>query len=174
MAEISSRLSPTAVKAIAAVAVIAIVVVASVALLGSQPQPIVPDSSTLGQYNDYDLELFPTFLRAQFIVNESQVLTGTAPEVQFNVNVEDTGEDVGTVTIFVAVYELNESTFDSLGTIIDLEPYKVAQIEDQTLLEGSIDLDNEASTYVWLVVLYAAAKTSVWSVDVLVTLQFNQ
>lgn len=174
LAEISRGISPTATKAILAIVIIAIVAIASFTLLGTQPTPITPGSATLADDNDRDVDLFPAYLRAEFTVNASQVRTGTAPSVQFNVTVADTGEDVVVVTIHVAVYDLNQTTFDSLGTIIDLEPYEIEQIEEQTDLSGSIALDNEAKTYVWLVAFMATEKIDVWSVDILITLLYNQ
>ncbi|MHA3963784.1 MAG: hypothetical protein AM325_009605 [Candidatus Thorarchaeota archaeon SMTZ1-45] len=128
---------------------------------------------SLGSFNNIDVDLFSTFYYDEFDVYSSETQTTTPPDVYFDISVDDTGVDVVTVTIHFAIYEIDQTTFDSIPTWAGLDSYLVEQGDYYDTATGFFNLQNYASTYVWVIWFEASSKTSVWTVDVDLTLRYN-
>lgn len=131
------------------------------------------DERSLASYNNIDPPLFPSFYYNEFDVYSSETQTSTAPDVLFDISVDDTGVDAVTVTIHFAIYEIDITTFDSLPTWGDVDPYLVQEGDYTTTAYSWFDLNNEPSTYVWVIWFDASFKTDVWTVDIDLTLRYN-
>jgi hypothetical protein len=128
---------------------------------------------SLASYSNQNIDIYPTYYYDEFTVSSADVQTTTAPDVYFVVNAADTGSDSVTVTVHVAVYEIDKTTFDSISTWSGLSSYLVQSGDFTTSHTGYFDINNYASTYVWVVWFDASSKTSVWSVDIALTLRYN-
>lgn len=126
----------------------------------------------IDSYNNSDVELYPTFYRAEFYVSSSDTQTSTVPDLDFEIYVS-TGSDSVTVTIHIAVYDCSLSTFDELSWSTLDSSYLMDDGDYTSSVNTYINLDNYANTYVWVVWFDASYKSSVWSVDIDLTLRYN-
>ena len=128
---------------------------------------------SLASYTDSDVELFGSYYYDEFYVSSSETQTSTAPDVQFDINVVDTGVDAVSVTIHFAIYSIDQTTFDSITTWPGLDTYLVEEGDYSNSVSSWFDLNNYADTYVWVIWFDASSKTDVWSVDIDLTLRYN-
>lgn len=131
------------------------------------------DTRSIVSYSGTDVDIYPTYYYDEFSVYSSEVQTSTQPDVYFDINVYDTGSDSVTVTIHVAIYEIDKTTFDSISTWSGLNPYLVDQGNYTSSTLDFFDLNNIADTYVWVIWFEASSKTDTWSVDIGLTLRYN-
>ncbi|MHA2352698.1 MAG: hypothetical protein ACXABX_06225 [Candidatus Thorarchaeota archaeon] len=124
-------------------------------------------------YNNSDVDLFGSYYYDEFSVSNSETQTSTAPDVQFDINVVDTGVDAVSVTIHFAIYDIDQTTFDSITTWPGLDSYLVDEGDYLNTASSWFDLNNYADTYVWVIWFEASSKTVVWSVDIDLTLRYN-
>ena len=124
-------------------------------------------------YSNQDVELFPTYYAGEFSVYSSETQTTTSPDLDFEISVISTGGDSVTVTVHVAVYEIDKTSFDAISTWAGLDSYLVDQGDYQTTASDFINLYNYADTYVWVFWFDASSKTSTWSVNIDLTLRYN-
>ena len=131
------------------------------------------DTRPLTSYNNVDVDLFGNYYYAEFDVYSSEVLTTTSPDVLFEISVDDTGSDAVSVTIHCAIYEIDQTTFDSITTWPGLDSYLVEESDYTNTVDDFFNLNNYASTYVWVVWFEASSKTDIWTVDIDLTLRYN-
>ena len=128
---------------------------------------------TLGTLNNNNIDLFPNYYFGEAAVASSEVQTSIAPDVYFTVNLDNTGTDSVTVTIHCAIYDCDQSTFDSL-TWSELDSlYLVEDGNFTNSVSDYFNIHNYSDTYVWIIWFDASSKTSTWSVDIDVTLRYN-
>jgi hypothetical protein len=120
-----------------------------------------------------DINISPAYYYNDFSLSTSDVQTTTSPDVYFVINVEDTGSDAVSVTIHFAIYKINQTTFESIPTWGGLDSYLVEEGDYTTACSSYFDINNYASTYVWIIWFEATSKTSVWTVDITLTLRYN-
>jgi hypothetical protein len=128
---------------------------------------------TIASYNNSDVDLFSTYYYDEFSVSSSETLTSTVPDISFDISVDDTGVDAVSVTIHFAVYNIDQTTFDSIPTWPGLDSYLVEEGDYTNSVSSWFDLNNNPDTYVWVIWFEATSKTSVWSVDIGLTLRYN-
>ena len=128
---------------------------------------------SLTTYSNQDIELFPSYYYDEFSVSSSETQTTTAPDVSFDISVGSTGNDSVSVTIHFAIYDIDQATFDSISTWPGLDSYLAEQGDYTNSVSNWFDLNNNADTYVWVIWFEATSKTSVWSVDIDLTLRYN-
>ena len=127
----------------------------------------------IASYNNTDVQLFTTYYYDEFSVTSAETRTSTQPDIQFDISVDDTGVDVVSVTIHFAVYDIDQTTFDSIPTWGGLDPYLVQDGDYTNSVSSFFDLNNNADTYVWVIWFEASSKTDVWTVDIDLTLRYN-
>ncbi|MFX0107927.1 MAG: hypothetical protein ACFE7R_06575 [Candidatus Hodarchaeota archaeon] len=131
----------------------------------------------VADYQNQDIDL-ASYYRAEFSVSSSECQTSWEPDLHFDINVESTGSDTNvTVGIFYAVYDTDMATVDSLSWE-DLETYRLygGPAYGDTIpnpVDDFINLYNYAHDYTWVFWFEADYKTSVWSVDITLTLRYN-
>ena len=131
------------------------------------------DTRSIANYSNQDVQLFSTYYYDEFSVSSSETLTSTSPDIQFIVEVIDTGSDAVSVTIHFAVYEIDQTTFDSIPTWAGVAPYLVDSANYTNSANDFFNLNNNADTYTWVLWFEASSKTDVWSVDITMTLRYN-
>lgn len=124
-------------------------------------------------YSNQDVSLFPSYYYDEFSVSSFETQTTTQPDLDFEISVVSTGSDSVTVTVHVAVYEIDKTTFDGISTWAGLDSYLVNQGDYTTTASDFINLYNYADTYVWVFWFDASSKTSTWSVNIDLTLRYN-
>ena len=127
----------------------------------------------IASHNNTDVQLFSTYYYDEFSVSTAETQTSIEPDLQFDISVDDTGVDVVTVTIHFAIYDIDQTTFDSIPTWGGLDPYLVQDGDYTTSVSSFFNLNNNADTYVWVIWFEASSKTSVWTVDIDLTLRYN-
>jgi hypothetical protein len=128
---------------------------------------------TLATSNNLNIDLFPTYFFGQVMVASSEVQTSIAPDIHFYVGLDNTGTDSVTVTIHCAVYDCDQTTFDSL-TWSELDTsYLIEESNYTDSVSDFFNIHNYSDTYVWVIWFDAPLKTSTWSVDIDVTLRYN-
>ncbi|MFW9786120.1 MAG: hypothetical protein ACFFE2_03850 [Candidatus Thorarchaeota archaeon] len=120
-----------------------------------------------------DVQLFSIYYAEEFSVSSLETQTTTAPDIDFNIDVLSTGSDVVTVTIHFAIYEIDQTTFDSIPTWSGVAPYLMDSGNYTDNASDFFNLNNYADTYVWVLWFEASSKTSTWSVDIDLTLRYN-
>jgi hypothetical protein len=151
---------------------VTVVVVVAVVVPRLSPQSSY-ETRSIETWTNEDVELYsPTYYRWDFSVASSEVQTSTVPDLHFLISI-DKGSDIVSVTIHIAVYEMSRAAFDSYSTWAEVEPYLLSQSDHINSVNDFINLRNYASGYVWVVWFEAASKTSVWSVDMQLTLRYN-
>ncbi len=128
---------------------------------------------TLATYTNTDIELYSSYYYDEFDVTSSETQTSTDPDVSFDINVASTGTDSVSVTIHFAIYSIDQATFDSITTWPGLDSYLVQEGDYTNSVSSFFDINNYADTYVWVIWFEATSKTSVWSVDIDITLRYN-
>ena len=128
---------------------------------------------TLASYNNSDADLFDSYYYDEFYVSSSETQTSTPPDVQFDISVDDTGDDIVSVTIHFAIYDIDQTTFDSISTWSGLDSYLIDDGDYIGSASDWFDLHNYADTYVWVLWFEASSKTSIWTVDIDLTLRYN-
>lgn len=134
------------------------------------------DTRSLASFNNIDVEIYDplgTYYYDEFDVYSSEVQTTTSPDVFFDIRVDDTGSDAVSVTIHFAIYEIDQTTFDSISTWSGLDSYLVEEGDFLTSVSDFFNINNYASTYVWVIWFDATSKTDVWTVDYDLTLRYN-
>jgi hypothetical protein len=106
-------------------------------------------------------------------VTNAETQTSTQPDLQFDISVDDTGVDAVSVTIHFAIYDIDQTSFDAITTWGGLDPYLVEDGDYLNSVSSFFDLNNNADTYVWVIWFEATSKTSVWDVDIDLTLRYN-
>lgn len=131
------------------------------------------DERTLASYNNSDIDIYPAYYYSEFEVYSYETLTSTAPDVNFVISIDDTGNDSVTVTTHFAIYEIDYTDFANL-TWIERDAYLIEEGDySSTYVDSFFDINNEASTYVWVLWFDASSKTSVWTVDIDLILRYN-
>ena len=128
---------------------------------------------SIASYSNQDVSLFPSYYYDEFSVSSYETQTTTSPDLDFEISVTSTGSDGVTVTVHVAVYEIDKTTFDGISTWAGLDSYLVDQGDYTTTASDFINLYNYADTYVWVFWFDASSKTSTWSVNIDLTLRYN-
>lgn len=128
---------------------------------------------SIANYNNEDIQLFGTYYYDEFYVSSAETQTSTRPDVLFDISVDDTGVDVVNVTIHFAIYEIDKTTFDSISTWAGVDPYLIQEGDYTNTAYDYFDLNNNAATYVWVIWFEASSKTSVWTIDIDLTLRYN-
>ncbi len=161
-------------KIIVVVIIIAIIGVAGFLVLQPGGDTQSGDYSTreIQDYNNDDIELYPTFYRDDFSVSSSETQTSTQPDLHFEIDV-DTGSDDVTVDIVIAIYDVDQSTFDSLSWSELDNNHQMGKTTHTGEVLDFIDLHNYADTYTWVIWFEASSKTDVWDVDITLTLRYN-
>ncbi len=131
------------------------------------------DTRLLSSSNNIDVDIFPVYYYDEFDVYSYEVQTSTDPDVYFEISVDDTGSDAVTVTIHFAIYEIDQTTFDSISTWAGLDPYLVEEGDSTTTYTDFFNLNNNIDTYVWVIWFDATSKTDTWTVDIDLTLRYN-
>lgn len=160
-------------KIIVVVVIIAVLGIAAFTLL--QPSGPTGDFSTrtIQDYNNQDVDLYPTFYRSEFSVSSSEVQTSTPPDLHFDIDV-NTGSDDVTPTVVIAVYDVDQTTFDSLSWSELDNNYQMGMFTYNARdVLSYIDLHNSADTYTWVIWFEASSKADVWDVDITLTLRYN-
>jgi hypothetical protein len=127
----------------------------------------------IATYSSSDVELYGSYYYDEFDVSSAETQTSTAPDVSFDIAVTDTGVDGVSVTVHFAIYDIDKVTFDSIPTWPGLDTYLVQEGDYSTSVSSFFNINNNADTYVWVVWFEATSKTSVWSVDIDLTLRYN-
>ena len=128
---------------------------------------------SLASYSNTDVEIFPSYYYDEFSVSSSEVLTSTPPDVHFDISVDDTGFDSVSVTVRFAIYDIDITTFDSITTWPGLDSYLVEEGDYITSQTSFFNINNYASTYVWVIWFEASSKADTWTVDIDLTLRYN-
>jgi hypothetical protein len=128
---------------------------------------------SLQSSNNVDIDIYPTYYYDEFSVYSSEAQTTTSPDVYFDISVDDTGSDAVSVTIHFAIYEIDQTTFDSIPTWGGLDSYLVEDGDYSTARVDFFNIYNYASTYVWVIWFDAASKADIWTVDITLTLRYN-
>ena len=132
------------------------------------------DSMSIVNYTNTDITLDRAgMMHNEFGVNTSQVQTTTPPDMWFNITVASTGTDNVMVSIHVAVYRLDLASFDSIPTWDIRDSYLVKQGDYTNTARDFFNLDNQASTYVWVIWFNASHKTVAWDVDITINIRYN-
>jgi hypothetical protein len=125
--------------------------------------------------NDYDPDIYPTYYYDEFSVSSSETQTSTQPDLLFQVTV-DKGSDTASVTVHIAVYDLDQSSFDSMtsGGLSGADEYILGSgdLTDEPV-NHYIDLHNYADTYTWVLWFETSEKSDTWSCDITITLRYN-
>jgi hypothetical protein len=159
------------VMCIGIIAIVVVGVIAVTVLLGG-PEPEYGER-VVADYNNSDIDLSDiTFYRDEFSVSSSETMTSTQPDLLFQITV-DTGSDSVSVSVHIAVYELDIDTFDSIETWAETNDYLVAENDFAPPVNNYLDLYNYAETYTWVIWFDASGKTDTWSVDITLTLRYN-
>ena len=99
----------TGIVCIAVIAVVVVGIIAATMFLGGPGY----QTRIVDEFYNEDIELSDTtFYRDEFRVSSSETQTDIRPDLHFNIYV-NTGSDDVSVTVHIAVYELDRSTFDS-------------------------------------------------------------
>ena len=128
---------------------------------------------TITTYNNSDVDLFSSYYYDEFDVSSSETQTTTAPDLQFDISVDDTGVDAVSVTIHFAIYSIDKTTFDSIPTWPGLDSYLVEEGDYTNSVSDWFDLNNYSDTYVWVIWFEATSKTDIWTVDIDLILRYN-
>ncbi len=131
------------------------------------------DTRSITSYSNTDVDIFPSYYYDEFSVYSSEVQTNTQPDIHFDIDVYNTGTDSVTVTVHFAIYEIDITSFDAIPTWSGLDTYLVEQGDYTTSQISYFNLNNYASTYVWVIWFDATSKTDTWSVDIDLTLRYN-
>ena len=131
------------------------------------------DTRSITSYNNSDVDLFPTFYYDEFSVSSAETMTSTSPDVYFEISVVDTGTDAVSVTIHFAIYEMDQASFDAIPTWGGVAPYLVQSANYTSSATSFFNINNYADTYTWVIWFEASSKTSIWTVDIDLTLRYN-
>jgi hypothetical protein len=161
-------------KIVLVVIIIAVIGVAAVLVLQPGGNAQSGDYSTreIEDYNNEDIELYPTFYRAEFSVSSSETQTDIQPDLHFEIDV-NTGSDDVTVDIVIAVYDVDLSTFDTLSWSELDNNYQMDKTTHTGEVLDFVDLHNYSDTYTWIIWFEASSKADVWDVDITLTLRYN-
>jgi len=161
-------------KIIVVVIILAIIGVAGFLVLqpGGDTQSGNYSTREIQDYNNEDIELYPTFYRDDFSVSSSETQTSTQPDLHFEIDV-DTGSDDVTVDIVIAVYDVDQSTFDTLSWSELDNNHQITKTTHTGEVLDFIDLHNYSDTYTWVIWFEASSKADVWDVDITLTLRYN-
>jgi hypothetical protein len=169
-------------RTVMCIGVIAIIVVGVIAAAVILPNILGPSNGEpeygerdLIVDNDYDPDIYPTYYYDEFSVSSSETQTSTQPDLLFQVTV-DKGSDTASVTVHIAVYDLDQSSFDSMtsGGLSGADEYILGSgdLTDEPV-NHYIDLHNYADTYTWVLWFETSEKSDTWSCDITITLRYN-
>ncbi len=131
------------------------------------------DTRSIDSYSNSNVDIYPIYYADEFSVSSAETMTSTSPDIYFDINVVDTGTDAVSVTIHFAIYDIDQVSFDAITTWGGVAPYLVQSGNYTGSVATFYNLNNNADTYVWVIWFDAASKTSVWSVDIDLTLRYN-
>lgn len=163
---------PCSTKLIAVVIIVVVVAALGFVLLSGSGGSDEFQTRAIASYDDQDIDLYPTFYRAEFSVSSSEVQTDVQPDLLFEIDV-NTGSDSVTVDIHIAVYDVDQTTFDSLSWSELDNDYLVNSATYTDDVNHYIDLYNYSETYTWVIWFEASSKSDVWDVDIDLTLRYN-
>lgn len=162
-------------RTVMCIAVIGVVIVGLIiltALFGGGPEPEYGER-VIDEYNNSDVNLSDTtFYRGGFSVSSSETLTDTQPDLLFEITV-DTGSDSVSVSVHIAVYDIDVDTFDDITTWSEANNHRIGYGDINPPVNHFIDLHNYADSYTWVFWFDAAEKSDTWSVDITLTLRYN-
>ncbi len=163
---------PCSTKIIAVVIIVIVVGAVGFILLSSPGGSDDYQTREIASYTNQDIDLYPTFYRSQFSVSSSDTQTTIQPDLLFEIDV-NTGSDSVMVSVQIAVYDVDQTTFDTLSWT-DLDNNHLVGSDSHTgdVLDF-IDLYNYPETYTWVVWFDASSKSDVWDVDIDLTLRYN-
>jgi hypothetical protein len=165
--------SSNTMKIVAIVIVVVVVIAGIVVVVLFNPfAPSTPYQSRTVYDDSGDISLYPTFYRSEFSVSSSETTTDTAPDLLFQISVLSTGSDSVDVVVYYEVYDITQSSFDSLSWA-ELVPYLVDDGFATNSVNNFVNLNNFADTYVWVFYFTATAKTTTWNIDATLTLRYN-
>jgi hypothetical protein len=163
-------------RTVLCIGVIAIVVIGAIVitaiLSGLGPSNGGPSYETrqIESYTNENPDIYPTYYRSEFSVHSYEAETSIQPDLYFEI-VIDSGSDA--VTTHIAVYDLDQNTFDGISTWEEADTY----LMDENDLSGNvyewIDLYNYANTYTWVLWFECSDKTGTWDIDITLTLRYN-
>ena len=159
------------VMCIGVIAVVIIGLVVITAILGGLgPSGPSYESRQIESYTNEDPDVYPTYYRSEFSVYSSEVETSIAPDLYFEIIV-NSGSD--SVTTHIAVYNLDQATFDAIETWSEADSYLMNEYDLSGNVYEWIDLNNYADTYTWVLWFDCSDKTSTWDIDITLTLRYN-
>ena len=124
---------------------------------------------------DYDPSIYPIYYYDEFSVSSSETQTSIQPDLYFQITV-DSGSDTASVTVHIAVYDLDQSSFESMtsSSLSDADDYLLGygDYTDESVNDW-IDLHNYAATYTWVLWFETSEKSDTWSCDITITLRYN-
>jgi hypothetical protein len=159
--------------AIVVIVIVAFAALVAINLMGNVGQSYSSSTRDIDSYNNTDIDLSTvSYYRSEFDVQTYEVETPYVPELLMDIAIDHTGSDSVTVTIHIAVYETTAAVVDAAATWGELDSYLVGENDYIGSVYSSIALYDYATTYTWVVWFDASDKTSVWSVDIDITMDY--
>ena len=112
---------------IIAIVIIAVVFLGTFASLFNWGGGPTYQTRSIATHSNQDVSLFPSYYYDELSVYSYETQTTTVPDLSFEISVISTGSDAVTVTVHVAVYEIDKTTFDGISTWSGLDSYLVDQ-----------------------------------------------
>jgi peptide/nickel transport system permease protein len=139
---------------------------------GAPSNDLRKNNEILKPQTTQDIELYPQTINGSFEITEENVETGEPPRVFFGAEVIDTGVDQIPVTIFIAIYEIDLETFETLSES-QREQYIVETANATTKVTQYLVLEADPTTYVYVIWFDASQKTNTWSVNIRIILTYK-
>jgi len=166
----SSSGSRTKIIAIIVIVVIVVGGVGAVVLMDNSSP--VYDTRQIASWTDADPDPSTvTYYRNEFTTSSAETATNL-PYLHAVVTI-DNGYDTGSVGIEFHVYECSMAIVDAAATWAELAIYKEGDRSDFTSLNERISLQNDPSTYTWVLIFtYTGTKSATWDCDMTITLEY--
>ncbi len=132
------------------------------------------ESILLAHYSDLDPDVYPTYFSGGFELTTDHVDDATPPDILFMLFYHDMGTDVSDVWTYIACFDLDEASFDSM-TWTNRQPYLI----DEDYIIGTvthyINLPKTTGDYTWTFYIDDSeiGKSDVWSVNIYIFLRYN-
>ena len=111
------------------------------------------------------------YYRNEFTTSSAETATNL-PYLHAIVTI-DNGYDTGSVGIEFHVYECSVAVVDAAASWTELAIYKEGDRSDFTALDERISLQNDPSTYTWVLIFtYTGTKSATWDCDMTLTLEY--
>ncbi|MGQ4912726.1 MAG: hypothetical protein ACP6KW_11200 [Candidatus Thorarchaeota archaeon] len=168
-------------KILLAIVVIVVVVVGFVVVLGFNSMAVMGNTDmetrNLIDYDDQDVDLFPSYYRFSFGVQSSETETPLTPWVESSCHIGTASDNVD-VVFHWAVYATDIVTIDAASTWSELDTYLVGE-SDRTFYASEsashgdmIQLYGHAESYTLVFWFDASYKYDFWSVYISFDLEY--